>query len=75
VSYAEIVRLAERFAEPSARGMLTRAAGSWVLVGLPVIAARIWWSVPAALVVFGVSLTLYVTVAVRSVRRHRPPGR
>ena len=55
--------------------MLTRAAGAWVLIGLPVIAARVWWSVPAALVVFAVSLSLYVTVAVRVMRRHRPPSR
>ena len=54
--------------------MLTRAAGAWVLVGLPVIAARLWWSVLAALVVFGVSLTLYVTVALRFMRRRPPDG-
>jgi hypothetical protein len=28
--------------------MLTRAVGAWLLVGLPVIAARIWWSVAGA---------------------------
>jgi hypothetical protein len=29
--------------------------GAWLLVGLPVIAARIWWSGPAAIVVFVVT--------------------
>ncbi len=74
-AYPEVVLLAEWFTERSARGLLSRAAGAWVLVGLPVIAARIWWSVPAALVVFAVSLTVYVTVAVRFMGRHRPPGK
>jgi hypothetical protein len=50
--------------------MLTRAAGSWVLVGLPVVAARIWWSVPAAIAVFVVTLTTYVAAAVRYMQRH-----
>jgi hypothetical protein len=35
--------------------MLTRAVGAWVLVGLSVIAARIWWSVAAAIAVFVVT--------------------
>jgi membrane protein implicated in regulation of membrane protease activity len=59
------------FADRSARGILTRAAGAWVLIGLPLIAARIWWSVPAALVIFVVGVALYVTAARRYVRRHR----
>ena len=64
------MRLADWFAERSARGVLTRAVGAWVLVGLPVIAARIWWSVAAALAVFVVTVTIYVTAAVRYVHRH-----
>jgi hypothetical protein len=52
--------------------MLTRAAGAWVLVGLPLIAARIWWSVAAAIAVFAVTLTMYVAAAVRYMHRH--PG-
>lgn len=52
--------------------MLTRAAGGWVLVGLPLIAARVWWSVPAAIAVFVVTLTMYVAAAVRYMHRH--PG-
>jgi hypothetical protein len=32
--------------------MLTRAVGAWILIGLPVVAARVWWSVPAALTIF-----------------------
>ncbi len=44
--------------------------GAWLLVGLPVIAARIWWSAPAAIVVFLVTVTAYVTLAMRYVRRH-----
>jgi hypothetical protein len=55
-----------------ARGMLTRAAGARVLVGLPLIAARIWWSVAAAIAVFAVTLTMYVAAAVRYMHRH--PG-
>jgi hypothetical protein len=45
------------FGERSARGMLTRMVGAWLLVGLPVIAARIWWSGPAAIAVFVFMLT------------------
>jgi hypothetical protein len=51
------MRRADWFAERSARGMLTRAVGAWLLVGLPVIAARIWWSVAAAVTVFVVTVT------------------
>jgi hypothetical protein len=46
--------------------------GAWLLVGLPVIAARLWWSVPAALAVFAVTLTVYVTAAIRHMNRHHP---
>jgi hypothetical protein len=66
-----VTPVADRFAERSARGMLTRAAGAWVLVGLPLIAARLWWSVPAAIAVFVVTLTLYVAAVVRYMGRHR----
>jgi hypothetical protein len=65
-----MMRLADWFAERSTRGILTRAAGGWVLVGLPLIAARIWWSVAAAIAVFLVTLTIYVTGAVRYMHRH-----
>ena len=51
--------------------MLTRAMGAWILIGLPVVAARIWWSVPAALTIFIVGVTVYVTAAGRHMRRHR----
>jgi hypothetical protein len=67
------MRLTDWFAERSAKGMLTRAAGSWMLVGLPVIAARIWWSVAAAIAVFVVAVTIYVAAAVRYTHRHRQP--
>ncbi|PZS06818.1 MAG: hypothetical protein DLM64_15820 [Solirubrobacterales bacterium] len=66
-----VMRLADWFAERSARGMLTRAVGAWLLVGLPVIAARIWWSVAAAVTVFVVTVTLYVAASVRYMHRHR----
>ncbi len=66
-----VMRLADWFAERSARGMLRRAVGAWLLVGLPVIAARIWWSVTAAVTVFVVTVTIYVAAAVRYMRRHR----
>jgi hypothetical protein len=65
-----VMRLADWFAERSARGMLTRAAGAWVCVGLPLIAARIWWSVAAAIVVLAVTLTMYVAATVRYMHRH-----
>jgi hypothetical protein len=65
-------RLAEWFAERSARGMLTRAAGAWLLVGLPVIAARVWWSVAAAIAIFVIFVTSYVAAATRYMRHHRP---
>jgi len=42
-----------------------------VLVGLPVIAARIWWSVAAALTVFVVTVRVYVAAAVRYMHQHR----
>jgi hypothetical protein len=60
-----VMRRADWSAERSARGMLTHAAGAWVLVGLPLIAPRIWWSVAAAIAVFVVTLTVYVSAAVR----------
>jgi hypothetical protein len=47
--------------------------GAWLVVGLPVIAARIWWSPTAAIVVFVVAVTTYVTAAVRYVHRHGRP--
>ena len=65
-----VMRLADWFAERSARGMLTRAAAAWVLVGLPLLAARIWWSVAAAIGVFVVTLTMYVAAAVRYMHGH-----
>ena len=57
------VRLAEWFAGRSARGKLTRMVGAWLLVGLPVIAARIWWSAAAAVAIFVVTLVIYVAGA------------
>ena len=65
------MRPADWFAGSGARGMLTRAVGAWILVGLPVVAARVWWSVPAALAIFTVGVAVYVTAARRYVRRHR----
>jgi hypothetical protein len=53
--------------------MLTRAAGAWVLIGLPVIAARLWLSVPAALIIFVLGVAVYVAAAGRYMRRHRQP--
>lgn len=64
--------LADRFAERSTRGMLTRMVGAWLLVGLPVIAARIWWTVTAAIVVFLLTVTMYVGGAIQYMHRHRP---
>jgi hypothetical protein len=50
--------------------MLTRMGGAWLLVGLPLIAARIWWSVPAAMVVFLITLAMYLTATIHYLRRH-----
>jgi membrane protein implicated in regulation of membrane protease activity len=50
--------------------MLTRAAGAWLLVGLPVIAARLWWSPTGAIGVFAVTVTVYVVAARRYMRQH-----
>jgi hypothetical protein len=44
-----------------------------MLVGLPVIAARIWWSVAATIAVFVVAVAIYVAAAVRYMHRHRQP--
>jgi uncharacterized membrane protein YoaK (UPF0700 family) len=65
-----VKRVPDWFAERSARGMLTRMVGAWLLIGLPLIAARIWWSVAAAIAVFVVTLFAYVMFAVRYMRRH-----
>ncbi len=65
------MRLADWFAERSARGMLTRMVGAWLFVGVPVVAARIWWSAAAAIAIFAVTVTIYVVAAARYVRHHR----
>jgi fatty acid desaturase len=69
-----VKRVSDWFAERSVRGMLTRMVGAWLVVGLPVIAARIWWSVTVAIVVFVGTVSAYVTFAVRYMRRHSPPA-
>lgn len=66
------MRLADCFAERSARGMLARMVGAWLFVGFPVIAARIWWSPAAVVAVFVVTVTIYVAAAVRRMRWHPP---
>jgi hypothetical protein len=53
--------------------MLTRAAGAWLLIGLPIIAARLWWSVPAAITIFVLGVSVYVAAAVRYMHHHVPP--
>ncbi len=65
------MKIADWFAERSARGLLTRMVGAWLLVGIPVIAARLWWSVAAAIAVFVVAVTVYVSAAMRYVHQHR----
>lgn len=64
------MQLSSWFAERTTRGMLTRAAGAWLLVGLPVIAARVFWSPAAAIIVFLVAVTIYVLGAFRYMDRH-----
>jgi hypothetical protein len=58
------------WASRAPEGCSTRMAGACLLVGLPVTAAKIWWSGPAAICVFVVTLTAYVTFANRYVGRH-----
>jgi ABC-type uncharacterized transport system permease subunit len=58
-------RFADKFAETSVKGALTRAALAWVLITPAVAAAKIWWSGPAAAVVGVLSVTVYVVVALR----------
>jgi heme/copper-type cytochrome/quinol oxidase subunit 2 len=65
---------AKRFAETSLTGALIRAALAWVLITPAVAAAKIWWSGAAAVVVFVVGVTIYIAVAMRYRRRHRPRG-
>ncbi len=52
--------------------MFVRMVGAWLLVGLPVVAARLWWSVAAAIAIFVVAVTIYVTAARSYMRHHRP---
>jgi hypothetical protein len=66
-----VMGLADSFAQRSTKGILTRMVGAWLLVGLPVIAARIWWSVAGAIAVFVVAVTIYVAAAFRYMHRHR----
>jgi hypothetical protein len=68
------IGFADRFAETSPKGALTRAAVAWILITPAVAAAKIWWSGTAALIVFLVSVTVYVVVAVRFSRRRRWPS-
>jgi hypothetical protein len=65
------MRVADWFAERSAKGMLMRAVGAWLLVGLPVIAARIWLSAAAAIAVFVLAVMMYVAATTRYMHRHR----
>jgi uncharacterized membrane protein YoaK (UPF0700 family) len=68
------VRTGDWFAERIPRGIFTRAAGAWVLIGLPIIAARQWWSAQAALTIFVVGVTMYVAAVTRYMHRHSQPG-
>jgi hypothetical protein len=65
------MRVADWFAERSTKGMLMRAVGAWFLVGLPVIAARIWLSAAAAIAVFVLAVMMYVAATTRYMHRHR----
>jgi hypothetical protein len=50
---------------------MLRVVGAWILIGVPIVATRIWWSVPAALTIFIVGVTIHISAAVRYMRRHR----
>ncbi len=68
------MRVADAFAERSARGAITRMVGAWLAVGVPVVAARVWWSWEAALVIFVVAVAAYVAASHHYMRHHRPAG-
>jgi hypothetical protein len=68
------MRVADSFAERSVRGALTRMVGAWLVVGLPVIAARVWWSWEAAVAIFVADVTAYVAASRHYMRHHRPAG-
>jgi hypothetical protein len=63
---------ADRFAESSPRGALTRAGLAWVLITPVVVVAKIWLSPAAAVVIALVAVTVYIIVALRFRRHHRP---
>jgi hypothetical protein len=65
----------ERFAQRSLAGALTRAAVAWILITPAVVAAKIWWSGAAALVVGVVGVGLYVAIAVRYLRHRESRAR
>jgi hypothetical protein len=65
---------ADRFAERTARGALTRAGLAWVLITPTVVAAKILLSPAAAVVVCLVAVTVYIVVALRFRRRHHRPS-
>jgi hypothetical protein len=64
-----LMPLADWFAERSARGMILRAVGAWLFVGLPVIGARLWWSPAGAIAVFVIAVTVYVVAARRYIQQ------
>ncbi len=45
--------------------------GAWLFIGVPVVAARTWWSVTAAIAIFAVTLAIYLVAAVGYMRHHR----
>lgn len=60
----------ERFASRNAAGMVTRAGLAWLIITPAVVAAKIWWSPAAAVVVGVLGVALYLVVAVRYINRH-----
>jgi membrane protein YdbS with pleckstrin-like domain len=65
---------AEQFAQTTVKGALTRAAVAWVLITPAIVAAKIWWSTPAAVVVAVVTVTVYIVVAQRLRHHYRQPS-
>jgi hypothetical protein len=62
----------DTFAQMSVKGALTRAGVAWALITPAVAAAKIWWSATAAAAVGLVGVVLYVALAMRYLRHHRP---
>jgi hypothetical protein len=68
------MRFGETFAARSVKGALTRAAVAWILITPAVVAAKIWGSAGAAVILGVVEVAIYIPVALRFRPRDRQPS-